>query len=379
MNNYNIYRTSRIISTVGDSLQELAIISIIASYTNSLKIVSTIVCLTAIVKFCCSILVLNYSKKINLKTRLFNLNIIYGITTTIFYILFITNNKISFWYIIAYELICVGIYTFYKIYKDVLIKEICDSNKKIAKLLISDNISTILTMIIGAILGTYINIKIFLLLNAISFFITAVFINLLKISTTEIIQNENKKNFISNIIQFKKDNKKVFIIIVVVALISFLFTTYSLVFQYSLKKYDINQKYVGYLVALYYTLTIFFSYFAGNIKTENILKFIKTFLKTNIFLFLFILLLKNSFFIVIIILIYSIYGGAINTLVQIYLQHNLEKNEIVKMKGIYNILCGSTIIFSSITSPHLIKNINLFIFIMIFINIISYYFLKNKK
>lgn len=184
--NYNIYYMSRLISNVGDSLQEVAII-IIASYINSIEIVGIIIGFTALIKILCSIIVLVNPNKYNSKSLLIFLNILYGIITLFFYLYFILSNEVSFWIVIIYELFCSLIYTFYKIYQDVLIKEVCSDNKKIAGLFTMDNIVNILTILLGSTMILYINSNLFLLLNAISFFISAGLVKLLKIEFKDIL------------------------------------------------------------------------------------------------------------------------------------------------------------------------------------------------
>lgn len=97
--------------------------------------------------------------------------------------------------------------------------------------------------------------------------------------------------------------------------------------------------------------------------------------------FISLLIVKNKIFIVIIPLIYSIYGGGINTLCQVFFQNNLSKKEISIMKGIYNILCGISIILSSIINPYIISkiDINFFILTMILINIASIFLLRRSE
>ena len=385
--NYNIYYMSRLISNVGDSLQEVAII-IIASYINSIEIVGIIIGFTALIKILCSIIVLVNPNKYNSKSLLIFLNILYGIITLFFYLYFILSNEVSFWIVIIYELFCSLIYTFYKIYQDVLIKEVCSDNKKIAGLFTMDNIVNILTILLGSTMILYINSNLFLLLNAISFFISAGLVKLLKIEFKDILpkvkvlkENQFISTFFLRIKKFKNKNKKVYIIILFMAIISFSYATFSMFLQYSLKKFEIKNVYIGYITGIYYLSTVVFSYIVGYIKSRNIIKYISLFIKFIILGFISLLIVKNKIFIVIIPLIYSIYGGGINTLCQVFFQNNLSKKEISIMKGIYNILCGISIILSSIINPYIISkiDINFFILTMILINIASIFLLRRSE
>lgn len=387
MNNYNVYYTSRLISNIGDSLQEVAIIIIIASYINSVEITGIIVGMTAIIKILCSISVLTTSNKMNVKFILIFLNILYGVTTLFFYLYFINNDKITFWIVIIYELFCSFIYTFYKIYQEVLVKEVCLNNKEIAKLFTLDNIINVAIIFLGSTIILYVNSSLFLLLNAISFFVSASLIKFLKINKKKTIESlyTEKKNLgkiFDRIKNFKKKYKEVYNILLFMTIISFSYVTFSMFLQYSLKKFEIKGAYIGYITGIFYLFTIIFSYIVGYIETNHIKKYILFFLKLIIIgFFILLLVIKSRVFVIIIPLIYSIYSGAINTLCQIFFQNNLSKEDIPIMKGVYNILCGISIILSGFITPFIIlkMNISIFIILMIFINISSIFLLTRGE
>lgn len=387
MNNYNVYYTSRLISNIGDSLQEVAIIIIIASYINSVEITGIIVGMTAIIKILCSISVLTTSNKMNVKFILIFLNILYGVTTLFFYLYFINNDKITFWIVIIYELFCSFIYTFYKIYQEVLVKEVCLNNKEIAKLFTLDNIINVVIIFLGSTIILYVNSSLFLLLNAISFFVSASLIKFLKINNKKTIESlyTEKKNLgkiFDRIKNFKKKYKEVYNVLLFMTIISFSYVTFSMFLQYSLKKFEIKGAYIGYITGIFYLFTIIFSYIVGYIETNHIKKYILFFLKLIIIgFFILLLVIKSRVFVIIIPLIYSIYSGAINTLCQIFFQNNLSKEDIPIMKGVYNILCGISIILSGFITPFIIlkMNISIFIILMIFINISSIFLLTRGE
>lgn len=387
MNNYNVYYTSRLISNIGDSLQEVAIIIIIASYINSVEITGIIVGMTAIIKILCSISVLTTSNKMNVKFILIFLNILYGVTTLFFYLYFINNDKITFWIVIIYELFCSFIYTFYKIYQEVLVKEVCLNNKEIAKLFTLDNIINVAIIFLGSTIILYVNSSLFLLLNAISFFVSASLIKFLKINKKKTIESlyTEKKNLgkiFDRIKNFKKKYKEVYNVLLFMTIVSFSYVTFSMFLQYSLKKFEIKGAYIGYITGIFYLFTIIFSYIVGYIETNHIKKYILFFLKLIIIgFFILLLVIKSRVFVIIIPLIYSIYSGAINTLCQIFFQNNLSKEDIPIMKGVYNILCGISIILSGFITPFIIlkMNISIFIILMIFINISSIFLLTRGE
>lgn len=64
-------------------------------------------------------------------------------------------------------------------------------------------------------------------------------------------------------------------------------------------------------------------------------------------------------FIVIITIVYSIIGGGYNSFCQILFQNCVNTYDIPTLKGIYNILCGISIMLSGYISPMLLTKISL--------------------
>ena len=111
-------------------------------------------------------------------------------------------------------------------------------------------------------------------------------------------------------------------------------------------------------------VSIILSYIAGFLNIENIKKntLITLFVGFSLSLFA----LTNLEFIVIsyILILYPIVGAGYNTIVQIYFQNNINRDDIPVLKGIYNIICGASIFLSGIVTPNIVQNINIFFFIM---------------
>lgn len=162
MNNYRIYFTSRTINDIGDTLQEIAIIYIMALYTQSAIIAGIIISLNALVRIACSFLAIKTKTNSNVKILLRNMDLVYGGITLLFFLIYkINGSDMNYWVLIIYEVICSYIYTYYKIYQDVIIKDICSSNEQIARLFALDNIISVLVSLISSFLIILLKIEIF--------------------------------------------------------------------------------------------------------------------------------------------------------------------------------------------------------------------------
>ena len=128
--NYNLFYSSRVISGIGDALQDIAVITIISLFNNSAFISGFVVALNALVRVLCSLFAINNTCVKDCKRVLIYLNYLYAFITSLFYVLLIFDTsplvlKIS---VVSYETICSLIYTFYKIYQDMIVKEVADNS-----------------------------------------------------------------------------------------------------------------------------------------------------------------------------------------------------------------------------------------------------------
>ena len=153
MNNYNLYKSSRIISEIGDGLQDIAILAMIANLANATFISGILVSINAINRIISSFFVISKDHAaLSTKKLLVNLNLLYAITTAIYYI-FLSLELIDVGLsIIIYEAISSFIFSFYKIYQNILVKQVASTNKSIAKLYTADNIVKISTSLLSAFL-----------------------------------------------------------------------------------------------------------------------------------------------------------------------------------------------------------------------------------
>jgi len=383
---YNIYYFSRAISGIGDALQDIAVITIIAFLTNSAFLSGIIVILNAAVRIICSFFAIKKKSIKNSKLLLVHLNYLYAFVTIVFYILIILKPTILMIKIcvITYETLCSLIYTFYKIYQDVIVKEVADTNEKIARLFSTDNIVKIATSFISTVLLLKMSYKEFLLINAISFIISAYLISKLRLDfkgdESQIKKDVGNKIF-HNISTFSKQYPSIFKLIILNTILSFFFASYSILFQRIIEIYGIDFKYIGVLNAVYYIISILMSYLSGFLKNEN-LRQITTIILSIAIIISFLCILNNIFIILLFLLfVYPLIGAGYNTMVQIYFQNKISRDDIPILKGIYNILCGLAILASGILSPILSRKINIFYFSMGILFVISLLYIeyRNKK
>lgn len=364
--NYNLYLTSKMISGVGDAIQEIAVLTIITYYTNSVAISGIIVTCNALVRVLCSVFAINIKPKENVKNVLSNLNFLYGGITLIFFLIFKFDSDMPYQIIIGYEVLCSLIYTFYKIYQDIIIKEVCTSNEQISKLITADNIINVTISFVGSILSVLCSLEIFLMFNSVSFFAAAYLIKLIKIKINfkyKIKESKQKFNIIQRILSFKKVYPVVFKIIIISSVVSFFYASYSVVLQAALKIFLINEKYIGLIRGIFYLVTIIFSYIVGYLKIHNFKKHITTFMIGGIMGLIIASMFNNIWFLITIIIIYAIFGGGFNTLCQIYFQNIVQQGDIPALKGIYNLLCGIAIILSGLLVPEIISEGSIYFFI----------------
>lgn len=258
-------------------MQDIAVITIIALFTNSAAISGLVVALNALVRIICSLFAISNTYVKDCKRVLTYLNYLYALITGLFYVFLIFDTpllvlKIS---VVSYETICSLIYTFYKIYQDLIVKEVSDSNEKIARLYATDNVIKVSTSLISTILLIIMSYKGFLVINAISFLISGVIVSKLKVDmSTNNTQLKKSGHFkiINNIKGFREKYLSVFKIVILSAILSFFFASYAVLLQKAIKIFEIDIKYIGILNGIYYVVSILLSYGAGYIDVKNIKK-----------------------------------------------------------------------------------------------------------
>lgn len=360
--NYKIYFSSRVINDIGDTLQEIAFITIIAYYTQSTLIAGITVSLNALVRIICSLFAIKIMSN-NIKKFLRNLDLLYGALTLVFFAIFkIYSLSMNYWFLIGYETLCSLIYTYYRIYQDVIVKDVCRTNEQIARLFTTDNVISVAVSLASSLLILSFKVDVFLLLNALSFFISAAIVNSMNIMADTVRKKEAAKGLFSRIKEIKSGYPFVFSIIIVSCMVSFFYSTYNVVFQAALKDFSVKSQYIGALTGIYNIFVIFLSYIVGFLKVEHMKKIVLLFLTSLIAGLLISSSASGIAFIIIISLVYSIIGGGYNTFCQIIFQNNVKRDDIPTMKGIYNIFCGISIMLSGYVAPKLLNRLTLNLF-----------------
>ena len=378
MNNYRIYFTSRTINDIGDTLQEIAIIYIMALYTQSAIIAGIIISLNALVRIACSFLAIKTKTNSNVKILLRNMDLVYGgITLLFFFIYKINGSDMNYWVLIIYEVICSYIYTYYKIYQDVIIKDICSSNEQIARLFALDNIISVLVSLISSFLIILLKIEIFLLLNAFSFFISSIIISRLNIQNNTFKNKNIETKIFKKIVDFRYNYPFVFRIIITSSILSFFYATYNVVFQNALKIFSISANSIGILTGVYDVFVIILSYIVGFLRIKDTKKVICIFLLLVLIGLLITPFFQGVVFIVIITIVYSIIGGGYNSFCQIIFQNYVNAYDIPTLKGIYNIFCGISIMVSGYASPLLLRKVSLNFFCIIMAAVVVFLIIYN--
>lgn len=382
--NYKLYYSSRTISSIGDALQEIAIIALIASLIESVTVSGIIVTLNAIVRIISSLFVIKNKSVTRPQTMLTTLNYLYTIITAIFYLITILTNssKALVVWIVLYETVCSLIYTFYRIYQDTILKEVANSNEEIAKLFTTDNIIKISTSLLSTVLLLFMSYKAFLILNALSFLIAGYLISKLEINiildNDKVVADDVNKKVIGNIYLFYSKYINSFRLIIVSALLSFFFSSYTIFFQKVLNLFNLKIEYVGFFNSIYYLLSIILSYVAGFVNIEKIKKNTLLILFIGFSFSLFALINSKAIVISYALILYPIVGSGYNTIVQIYFQNNINRDDIPVLKGIYNIFCGTSIFLSGIVTPNIVQNINIFFCTMAILFAVLFLYVVNK-
>lgn len=377
---YNLYYSSRIISGIGDALQDIAVITIIALFTNSAAISGLVVASNALVRIICSLFAISNTYVKDCKRVLTYLNYLYAFITGLFYVFLIFDTpllvlKIS---VVSYETICSLIYTFYKIYQDMIVKEVSDNNEKIARLYATDNVIKVSTSLISTILLIIMSYKGFLVINAISFLISGVIVSKLKVdmsmNKTQLKKSGHFK-VINNIKGFYEKYLSVFKILILSSILSFFFASYAVLLQKAIQIFEIDIKYIGILNGIYYVASILLSYGAGYIDVKNIKKVSLPVLGTGLLCSVFCLSNDKWIIVAFILIVYPMIGAGYNTIVQIYFQNETCRDDIPVLKGIYNIVCGISILLSGFLTPLLAADINVFFAAMSLLFIFSIIYL----
>ncbi len=372
---------SRTISGIGDALQEISVITIISLLSNSALVSGLIVALNALVRIICSIFAINKTEIKNYTKTLASFNYFYAFITAVFFLLLVVDSNFNLLTtsVVVYETVCSIVYTFYKIYHDVLIKEVSDSNEKIARLYTADNIIKVATSLFSTVLLLFMSYKGFLIMNAISFLISGYLISRLKLE----IKNNNSRicttmrfQIVNNVKKFHIEYPSVFKTIILSALLTFFFASYSIAFQKIIRVYSIDVKYIGMLNAIFYLLSITFSYIAGYVKMEKVKAVTFKILIIGIIIST-LCISKNKWIVLTLLLfVYPLIGSGYNTIAQIYFQNKTNRDDIPILKGIYNIFCGLSVLGSGLMSPFLLNNLSLFYSGLIVLFALSLVFIK---
>lgn len=380
---YRMYLLSRSINDIGDTLQDIAVLSMIAFYAQSTLISGIIVSLNALVRILCSFTAIQVRIRADMKRVLRDLDILYGVLTLFFFLVFKRSaGDMSCWIIVAYETLCSLIYTYYRIYQDVIMKDVCRTNEQIARLFTMDNIISVSVSMISGVMIVLLQIEGFLLLNALSFFVSASIVDKLDISSEHNRPNEVASGLGERIRSFRTAYPFVFSVLIVSSLLSFFYATYDIVFQAALRTFAIDARYIGILKGIDHFFVILSTYIAGFLRVERIKGVVTTFLACTVLGLILSASADGLCFIMIITLTYSVIGGGYNSFCQIIFQARLAREDIPTMKGIYNILCGTSIMLSGAVAPILLEKIPLGMFCLVMavfiIGAMVYFYISQK-
>ena len=383
--NYHLYYTGRAISGIGDALQDIAVITIIALLTNSVFVSGLVVALNSLARILCSFFAIKNKYVKDCKKILTYLNYLYALITGIFYVILIltSSRAILTVAVVSYETICSMIYTFYKIYQEMIVKEVSDSNEKISRLYATDNMIKVVVSFLSTFLLLLMSYKGFLVINAISFILSGMIVSRLNVDLssvqTELKSDEPSHHVKENITDFYKKYESVFRIVILSAILSFFFASYNVMFQKVIRTFEIDIKYIGIFNAVYCILSIVLSYAAGYIDAKKIKKI--SFAVLWIGLIFSILSLSNHKWILLgyLLFLFPMVGAGYNTVAQIYFQNNTQRDDIPMLKSIYNILCGISILLSGIVTPFLLLHFSVFFAAMMLLFALSMIFLYLPK
>lgn len=379
--NYHLYYTGRAISGIGDALQDIAVITIIALLTNSVFVSGLVVALNSLARILCSFFAIKNKYVKDCKKILTYLNYLYALITGIFYVILIltSSRAVLTVAVVSYETICSMIYTFYKIYQEMIVKEVSDSNEKISRLYATDNMIKVVVSFLSTFLLLLMSYKGFLVINAISFILSGMIVSRLNVDLssvqTELKSDEPSHHVKENITDFYKKYESVFRIVILSAILSFFFASYNVMFQKVIRTFEIDIKYIGIFNAVYCILSIILSYAAGYIDAKKIKKI--SFAVLWIGLIFSILSLSNHKWILLgyLLFLFPMVGAGYNTVAQIYFQNNTQRDDIPMLKSIYNILCGISILLSGIVTPFLLLHFSVFFAAMMLLFALSMLFL----
>lgn len=383
--NYHLYYTGRAISGIGDALQDIAVITIIALLTNSVFVSGLVVALNSLARILCSFFAIKNKYVKDCKKILTYLNYLYALITGIFYVILIltSSRAVLTVVVVSYETICSMIYTFYKIYQEMIVKEVSDSNEKISRLYATDNMIKVVVSFLSTFLLLLMSYKEFLVINAISFILSGMIVSRLNVDLssvqTELKSDEPSHHVKENITDFYKKYESVFRIVILSAILSFFFASYNVMFQKVIRTFEIDIKYIGFFNAVYCILSIVLSYAAGYIDAKKIKKI--SFAVLWIGLIFSILSLSNHKWILLgyLLFLFPMVGAGYNTVAQIYFQNNTQRDDIPMLKSIYNILCGISILLSGIVTPFLLLHFSVFFAAMMLLFALSMLFLYLPK
>ncbi len=382
--NYNLYYTGRAISGIGDALQDVAVITIIALFTNSVFISGLVVALNALARILCSFAAIKNKYVKDCKQVLSSLNYLYAVITGAFYLVLILSSSrlVVTVAVVAYETICSVIYTFYKIYQEMIVKEVSDSNEKISRLYATDHIIKAAVSFLSTFMLLIMSYKGFLVINAISFLLSGMIVSRLQIDLSSAkteLKGDGPSRVKENVKDFHKKYETVFRIVILSAILSFFFASYNVMFQKVIQTIDIDVRYIGILNAIYCIYSIVLSYAAGYMDPKKVKQISFAVLWIGL-IFSCLGLTDNKFLLLgYLLLVFPMVGAGYNTVAQIYFQNNTQRDDIPILKSIYNITCGISILLSGIVTPFLLLDLSVFFVAMMVLFAFSMMYLWKTK
>lgn len=355
MNNYNLYKSSRIISGIGDSLQDIAILAMIANLANSTLISGALVSINAINRIISSFFVVSkeHSSQ-STKKLLINLNLLYATTTAIYYI-FLSLELIDIGLsILIYEAVSSFIFSFYKIYQNILVKRLASTNKSVASLYTADNIVKISTSLLSAFLLLKLQPEAFLIINLLSFLLSAAILKNMTESNdmpTNKITAPSHLSPITTFHTFRKRYPSIMNIIFTMAICNFIYVSYSVLLQKTISIYSISADSIGLFKAVNQIFSIVFTYLAGILTLKKMNLKVCLVMATGSVLSLLCIFGGRIPLYIFLLLYYPFMGSGLNTYIQIIYTQNVEEKDIPSLHGIHNIICGIAVFSSGLIVP----------------------------
>lgn len=364
--NFNNYYFGRNISNIGDIFHDVALTIIVSSYTNSIFISGVLVSINAIVRVLSSLFLIKIIDKLNPKKSMIKLDMLYGFFVLILFLLIVF--KFNYFYLFIFEIIFSFIFSIYKIVREKILKSILPSSNKskyMSFIYTSENTLSVLVPIISVLLLKFISLRYFILINSISFFVSAYYTTriVIDMGNRGKVKNENTNydfKYITQIYPY------LILIFIIAAVITFISSTSKIIILQFIKEFNFDSKKVGVLQSIFAVGCILGSFIPGMFKDNSIIKNLKKFIFICIAIFIPYILYQSFYTFVIVDFCYGLIFTAINVFLQVYYQSTIKEEHFGFIRSIHTIVVGAIIPLSMFISGYLLNLWTLKILFLIF-------------